>query len=141
MVKFALTETVPVSADRAWAALTDWPGHGRWIPATRVEVDPHDSQSFVAWSGLGPLALEDRMHADAPVIDGDTRRCRVDKLGPVLVGEAEFAVAPGAAPGSCEVSWREEVSVPYLPKVAAPLVGWTAAKLFSWSLRRMARMA
>jgi len=59
---------------------------------TRVELDADDPNAFVAFSGPGPLALEDRMRAVTREFDGSVGACRVDKLGPELVGEAEFTV-------------------------------------------------
>ena len=108
---------------------------------TKVEVDPNDPARFVAWSGLGRLALEDRMHADSVEFDGSTGRGHVNKLGPVLVGDAEFTVAPGRLPSESIVGWRESVRVPYLPRVFAPLVARVGAMLFRSSLKRMARIA
>jgi hypothetical protein len=140
-VAFDVAVVLPITPETAWQRLTDWPSHGDWIPMTRVEVDPADPNRFTAWSGPGPLALEDRMQADPAEFDGSSGRCRVAKLGPVLVGEAEFSVGPALAPGSCTVVWREDVTVPRLPSVFAPAVGWVAARLFALSLRRMSRVA
>ena len=123
----------------AWRRLTDWAGHADWVPMTRVEVDPADPDAFVAFSGPGPLALEDRMRAGERSFDGSTGSCRVDKLGPVLVGEAEFAVRPGETAGSTVVGWREDVLVPHLPRVFVPLVAAAGRFLFGWSLGRMAK--
>ena len=67
------------------------------------------------------------------------RRCVVNKLGPILVGEAEFTVAPGPSGVTSIVTWREDVHVPYLPRFASGIVGRVGAALFSQSLRRMAR--
>jgi hypothetical protein len=119
--------------------LTDWKGHEQWIPMTKVAVDPDDPSSFIAWSGLGRLALEDRMKAEQPTFDGTTGHCRVAKLGPVLVGEAEFTVVPGPDATTAIVSWREAVTVPLLPRFMAPVVGRVGAALFSHSLGRMGR--
>ena len=108
---------------------------------TRVEVDPDNPDRFTAWSGLGRLALEDRMQVREIDHDSDIRRCVVDKLGPILVGEAEFSVAAGPSGVTSIVTWREDVHVPYLPRVLTGIVGRIGAALFSQSLRRMARAA
>ena len=139
-VAFDVAVVIPVAPERAWARLNDWGTHGDWIPMTRVELDPADSSRFTAWSGPGRLALEDRMHAEAAEFDGTSGRCRVRKLGPVLVGEAEFAVGPGLAAGTTLVQWREDVTVPRLPAPLAPIVAWVSARLFALSIRRMARV-
>jgi hypothetical protein len=139
-VAFELDRTVALAPEVAWRRLVDWPGHADWIPMTRVEVDTQDPARFVAWSGLGKLALEDRMHAVEQEFDGVNGHCRVEKLGPVLVGEAAFTVAPGPTAGSSTVSWREDVAVPYLPKFLAPVAAKIGGLLFGASLRRMAKL-
>jgi hypothetical protein len=138
-VHFSLDRTIPISSTSAWQELTDWAGHAAWIPMTRVELDPDDPAAFVAFSGPGALALEDRMRATQSSFDGSSGRCLVAKLGPVLVGEAEFTVAPGPSADSAVVTWREDVTVPHLPGFLAPVAARIGAALFSWSLGRMAR--
>jgi hypothetical protein len=138
-VNFSLERTLPIDSASAWAELTDWAGHAEWIPMTRVELDPDDPAAFVAFSGPGALALEDRMRATQSSFDGSSGRCLVAKLGPVLVGEAEFTVAPGPSADSAVVTWREDVTVPHLPGFLAPVAARIGAALFSWSLGRMAR--
>jgi len=138
-VHFTLERTLPISSEAAWDELTNWAGHAEWIPMTRVKVDPGDPTAFVAFSGPGPLALEDRMRAIESQFDGASGRCLVSKLGPVLVGEAEFTVVPGTSTTSCVVSWREDVTVPHLPRFLAPVAARIGVALFGWSLKRMAR--
>ena len=138
-VAFQLTKTIPMSPERAWARLSDWSTHGEWIPMTRMQVDPADPNRFTAWSGLGKLALEDRMQVVATSTDSDTKSCRVEKLGPVLVGEAEFTVSPAPNPNQCVVAWREDVSVPYLPSFLAPVAAALGKVLFGASIKRMAK--
>lgn len=138
-VVFDLDRTVALAPQQAWARLTDWAGHANWIPMTRVAVDPDDPARFTAWSGPGPLALEDRMRATAMDFDGSSGRCHVDKLGPVLVGEASFTVAPGPDADTSVVTWHEDVVVPHLPGFLAPVAAAVGRLLFGWSLGRMAR--
>jgi hypothetical protein len=106
---------------------------------TRMDVDPTDPSRFTAWSGLGKLALEDRMQVIDTNTSGEKRTCRVAKLGPVLVGEAEFAVSPASTQDQCVVEWREDVTVPFLPRFLAPVVGWFGKLLFGLSISRMAK--
>ena len=138
-VFFQLSKTIPISPERAWDRLSDWSTHGEWIPMTRMEVDPADPNRFTAWSGLGKLALEDRMQVVATSTDTETKTCRVAKLGPVLVGEAEFAVSPASTPGHAVIQWREDVSVPYLPSFLAPVAAALGKALFGASIKRMAK--
>jgi hypothetical protein len=140
-VAFSLERTLEIEPAKAWAMLTDWDGHAEWIPMTRVEVDSTDPARFTAWSGLGALSLEDRMRATESTFDGSSGRCLVEKLGPVLVGEAEFTVRPGPTPGSSVIAWREEVGVPHLPKFLAPAAAGVGKVLFGQSLSRMAKAA
>jgi hypothetical protein len=58
------------------------------------------------------------MHLIDRTVDDCGRRARIAKLGPVLVGEAEFSVSAGIAAGSAVVQWREVVSVPPSPSDA-----------------------
>lgn len=138
-VAFELSRTVPLPVDQAWEMLTDWKGHEQWIPMTRVDIDPSNPDAFVAWSGPRPLALEDRMQVMASSFDGQTGSCRVAKLGPVLVGEASFTVAPGVSDGTTVVGWREDVNVRFVPRLLAPVVARIGSALFSHSLGRMGR--
>jgi hypothetical protein len=115
----------------------DWAGHGEWVPLTRVDVA--DEDNFVAYSGLGPLVLEDRMRVRSRSFDGTVGEVVVDKLGPVLTGQAICRVHRDGA--GTVITWHETVTVPYLPRVLAPVVGAAAAAGFSVSLRQMARHA
>lgn len=141
LVRFRADCEVPLSPERTWAELRDWPGHARWVPMTRVDVDPHDGDRFVAWSGIGPLALEDRMVMHSEDFDGRTGRCEVHKLGPHLTGTAVFTVSPGHQGQTTRVIWDEEVLVPYLPRLLRRPVAAASARFFAHALRRMARMA
>ena len=138
-VVFDATRVVRLEPAEAWRRLVDWRGHGRWVPLTRVDVNATDPTYFVAWTGVGPLQLEDRMHSlEQRFADGEGF-CRVAKLGPVLVGEATFTVTPGIEPGTTLVQWHEDVSVPRLPGFLAPVVGWFSGKAFELSLARMVK--
>ncbi len=140
-VEFSLSRTIDLTPDRAWEMLIDWPGHADWVPMTRIEVDPDNPDHFTAWSGVGRLALEDRMQVREIDHDSDVRRCVVDKIGPVLVGEAEFSVAAGPSGVTSIITWRENVHVPYLPQILAGIVGRVGGALFSHALRRMGSRA
>jgi hypothetical protein len=139
LVEFTVSEVVALSPSDAWKKLVDWGGHGDWIPKTWVEVDPADPNRFVAYSGIKPLVLEDRMHADVVEFDDNVGRAHVHKLGPILVGEADLLVSPGLTDDRSVIVWREAVTVPYLPRFLAPVAGWIGKTLFAQSLRRMAR--
>lgn len=138
-VTFSLEKQINLSSAEAWKRLVDWEGHGKWIPMTKVDVDPTDRTRFVAWTGIRPLVLEDRMHQLTENWDGSQGDSLVAKLGPVLVGEAEFSVKPGDAPNTAVVAWREDVRVPFLPKVLASIVGWVSKQAFAFSIKKMVK--
>lgn len=138
-VAFELEKQINLSSAEAWKRLVDWEGHGKWIPMTRVDVDPTDRTRFVAWTGIRPLVLEDRMHQLTENWDGTQGDSRVAKLGPILVGEAEFSVKPGSAANTAIVKWREDVRVPFLPRVLAPIVGWASKQAFAFSIKKMVK--
>lgn len=64
-VEFTVTHDFDESPGRIWAAMTDWEGHGEWIPSTVVDVDPAGplavGTTFSARTGYGPLMLVDDM--------------------------------------------------------------------------------
>lgn len=138
-VVFSLSEELPMSPQQAWDRLVDWGTHGEWIPMTRVDVDPDDPNRFVAYSGVKPLVLEDRMHATSLHFDGERGEGHVDKLGPLLVGTASFTVVAGPTAGTCLVGWTEDVAVPHLPGFATGVVGWLGRQMFAVAIKRMAK--
>lgn len=139
LIEFTVSVVVPLPPAEAWKRLADWGGHGDWIPMTRVDVDPTDPNRFVAYSGVKPLVLEDRMYADRAEFADGIGRAHVHKLGPVLVGDAELLVSPGLTDDQAVVVWRESVRMKRLPRFVAPIAARIGAVLFAQSLRRMAR--
>ena len=143
-VRFEVRSSFDASSRRVWDEMIDWKGHEQWIPATRVAVDPGDptaiGATFTAFTGLGPLALEDRMRVERCAWDdaASTGDCAVEKLGPVLRGRAGFTVKPEGA-GSVVV-WLEDVTVPYVPQFAAPIVAKLSAAGFRLGMRKLAKL-
>jgi len=126
-----------------WDELVDWKSHAEWIPMTRVKVGsgaPTDvGHEFTAWTGLGPLSLEDRMRVvrcdwDDATSSGD---CEVEKLGPVLNGKAGFTVEPEGA-GSALV-WLEDVTIKFVPQFAAPVFAKIGALGFKQGMKGLAK--
>lgn len=140
-VHFVVTSDFDSPAQAVWNELVDWKAHEAWIPATRVELDDDDGAAvgatFTAWTGYGPLALEDRMRVTECTWDPATQRgsCGVEKLGPVLRGRAGFTVAPNGA--GARVEWVEDVTVRWLPRFAAPFVSRLSAMGFNFGMRRL----
>jgi hypothetical protein len=131
--------------ERAWALVTDWPAHGRWIPLTTVSIDP-DSQAtqglgtrFTGRTALGPIGFDDPMTVTVwqPPDDDKAGRCRVVKRGRWLAGWAEIEVRP--ADGGSRLSWLEDVRPRWTPRLADPVISRVGKLLFDRTLRRLAR--
>lgn len=143
-VAFEVVHRFNAPSQVVWDALIDWPGHAEWIPMTRVAVDPGDpaavGATFTAWSGPGPLALEDRMRVTQLDWDPGARSgtCEVEKLGPVLKGTAGFSVVPSGS--GTELRWVENVTVPVVPQFLAPVVSKLGSAGFSFGMRRLATL-
>lgn len=136
-VAFDVTVSLPCDAATAWIALTDWAGHGNWIPATTMQIldgSGGPGTRFVARSGLGPLGFDDRMAVTE--LDVRTHSARVEKTGPWLTGTAGFTITD--RPTGCDVAWTEDVLAPGIPAFAAPVVAALARRAFRMALHRLA---
>lgn len=137
-----LVERVRVRApvERAWTALTDWAGQGRWMFATTVRLASGDGVSvgsrLIAFTGWGPFAFSDPME----ITDWDPpRRCEVTHTGDVVRGTGVFEVV-ACTDGRSECVWTERL---HLPFGVVGKAGWLVAEpLFRagvrLSLRRFA---
>ena len=145
-IEFTVSHHFDAPAKSVWDEMVDWPSHGQWIPATRVEIAEESGDGLAVgamitgYTGYGPLTLIDRMRISAIDPDQVTGEgsCEVEKLGPILRGRAGFSVTAEAA-GS-RVDWFEEVTVPYLPQLLAPVVNRLSAAGFSLGMRRLAKI-
>ncbi|MCH9677256.1 MAG: SRPBCC family protein [Actinomycetia bacterium] len=136
-VIFKVSKTIAFSADTVFEALADWRGHADWVPLTKVEVlngDGGPGTEFIATSGLGPLALPDRMRVDT--LDREARTSQITKVGPVLTGVVDLTVTE-INENSCTVYWVEDVQVPVLPQFLARPVAAAARTAFNQALGRM----
>ncbi|MFF4587622.1 SRPBCC family protein [Streptomyces sp. NPDC001388] len=144
MVNFQLERTAPLSLEEAWRRLTEWHRHGEVVPLTRVTVvtppPAGEGTVFVARSGLGPFALDDRMEVTVwhPPADDEPGRCRLEKRGRMVRGWAEIEVWPGPG-GRTRVVWREELRIRFLPSPFDPLVRTTARAVFGRAVNRLLR--
>lgn len=143
-VEFEVRHRFDAPARVVWDELVDWEGHAAWIPMTEMDVAPGDptavGATFTATTGLGPLALPDRMEVvrcgwENSTSSGD---CEVRKLGPVLTGTAGFTVTPDGT--GAVVDWVEDVQVPYTPQFLAPVLAWLGAAGFRQGMRRLAKL-
>jgi hypothetical protein len=140
-VHFTVRKYLPLPGRIAYDALVDWRGHAEWVPMTRVVMESGDGgvgTTFIATTGIRPLALPDRMRVEA--MDADARTVTVVKIGPVLTGEVQLAVE-SVGDAACTVLWDEDIRVPWLPGFLAKPVGAIARKAFEVSLARMAKHA
>lgn len=138
-VTFRVAQEMPHPAQTVFEALVDWPGHADWVPMTRVEVLQGDGgvgTVFVATTGLGPLALPDRMRVES--LDRSGMDVTVVKIGPILTGDVQLTVS-ALDEHSSRVDWVEDIRVPWLPQFLARPVGAAASGGFRSSLRRLSR--
>jgi len=138
-VRFTVQRPLDLPAQDVFDELIDWRGHAHWVPMTRVviEEDAGDVGTvFVATTGIGPLALPDRMRVDA--LDRDAMTVRIAKIGPVLTGDVVLQV-DRTTDRSCELLWDEQVRVPVLPQFLAAPVGAVAKVAFSRAITSMAK--
>ncbi len=106
---FTVRRRSPLPPERAWQALTDFAGHGRHIPLTRVTTDPGQPQvgwRFVGVTRAGPVGFSDPMHLTAWE---PPHRFRMVKTGWLLAGWAEVVVDADGT-GSL-VTWIEEIAL------------------------------
>lgn len=137
-VVFTVDRRLPLPPSRVWDALIDWPGHGSWVPATRVRMlagDGGPGTTFVARTGIGPVGFDDTMTVTE--LDEGSRRAVVRKIGPILTGTAGFTVTPDD--GGCRLHWFEDVHVPGLPSLLVPIVRGIARASFGHALGRLRR--
>jgi uncharacterized protein YndB with AHSA1/START domain len=142
-VRFVVTREFDAPVRTVWDALVDWPSHGAWIPATTIDGEPGDptavGYTFTGWTGVRPIALEDRMRVTRCEWDDEASVgvCTVEKIGPLLGGTAGFTVRPvGAGTG---LVWHEDVTVPYLPAFLAPIAEFAGRLGFGLALRSFAK--
>ncbi len=143
-VSFRVHHEFDAPSQVVWDELIDWGSHGAWIPMTHTDIESDDPTAvgarFTAVTGIGRLALVDRMEVVECSWDeaSSSGRCVVEKLGPVLSGQAAFAVTSTAS-GSA-VDWYEDVEVRRLPRFLSPVVARVGAFGFGQSMKRLAKL-
>jgi hypothetical protein len=124
VASFEVVRHTHLSADQAFARLTDWARHAQYIPLTTIRLVGlirHDvGERFVARTSVGPLHFDDPMevvfwHPPAGDLPGV---CRIDKRGRVVLGSTVITVTPSRE-GSV-AHWQEEASV----RALGPLASW-----------------
>jgi hypothetical protein len=139
-VYFAVTRDLPIPADVVFSELIDWKGHAKWVPLTRVQVitgDGGPGTEFVATTGIGPLALPDRMRVDE--LNPAAMTVRITKIGPLLTGVVHLSVTSTGETTS-RLEWVEDIRAPGVPQFLAKPVAAAARKGFQTSITRMATL-
>ncbi len=139
-VKFTVNRDLNLPARAVFDELVDWRGHAKWVPLTKVKVlkgDGGPGTEFIATSGIGPLALPDRMRVDA--LDAEAMTVRVSKIGPVLTGVVHLSVT-ATGEGASRLDWVEDILVPHMPQFLAKPVAAAARMGFQASISRMAKL-
>ncbi len=139
-VKFTVNRDLNLPARAVFDELVDWRGHAKWVPLTKVKVlkgDGGPGTEFIATSGIGPLALPDRMRVDE--LDAEAMTVRVSKIGPVLTGVVHLSVT-ATGEGASRLDWVEDILVPHLPQFLAKPVAAAARMGFQASISRMAKL-
>jgi hypothetical protein len=143
-VSFRVRQEFDAPARVVWDELIDWEAHGAWVPMTHTDVHDDDGTAvgarFTAYTGVGRLALEDRMEVVECTWDEETGsgRCVVDKHGPVLFGQAGFDVT-STSTGSV-LDWFEDVDVKRMPKFLAPVAAKIGSLGFGQGMKRLAEL-
>ena len=139
-VKFTVNRELNLPARAVFDELVDWRGHAKWVPLTKVKVlkgDGGPGTEFIATSGIGPLALPDRMRVDA--LDAEAMTVRVSKIGPVLTGVVHLSVT-ATGEGASRLDWVEDILVPRMPQFLAKPFAAAARMGFQASISRMAKL-
>jgi hypothetical protein len=144
VIAIRTTVAMPAAARAAWALLTDWSAHSRWVPATTVTVVEDTGgvgTRFVGRSHLGPLGFDDPMTVTLfePPTSEAPGRCEIIKTGRVITGTAGFTVT-STGPSTSEVTWWEDIEVtpPSLTRWAGPLLARAGTASFARVLRAAA---
>jgi hypothetical protein len=129
-----LSVEVAAPAERVFAAMTDWPGQGRWMVGTGVSaLSPpgHGAGAELeAFTGVGRLGFLDTMTVttwDPP------RRVDVRHTGRVVRGTGSFEVV-ALGSGRSRFVWGEQL---VMPGGAVGRAGWRVVRpIFRVGLRR-----
>ena len=137
-IYFTVTRDLPLPAGAVFDELIDWKGHADWVPLTRVEVlagKGGPGTEFVATTGVGPLALPDRMRVDE--LDPVAMTTRITKIGPVLTGQVHLSVTP-TGEASSRLDWVEDIRARGVPQFLAKPLAAAARTGFRMSIKRLA---
>lgn len=150
MGAFSIERTVAAPPPQVWQVVTDWAGYGRWMPMTRMRLDPGPTRvgwSFAGLTGVGRLSFADSMRITdwAPPTEAGTGpgAFRVVKTGRLLAGWAEVRVVPLADGRQTRLLWREDIVVrpSVVGRLLAPVTDLVSRVLFTKVINDMAAEA
>ncbi|MDO5630149.1 MAG: hypothetical protein Q4G43_17685 [Mobilicoccus sp.] len=143
MATFTVDLDATCPPDEAWRRIWNLDAHSRVIPLTRLRGDGtgggqlRPGSTFIARTGLGPLAVDDVMTVrrfDAPT--GETPgHAHVDKSGRVVHGNID-ATVEGSSRGS-HLTWTQEIRLLGVPRLADPVVAVVARAAYSSVLKQL----
>ncbi len=145
MAHFEVRLDTSLPARDAWDRVLDLRLHDRLIPLTRITEGMVPAAAlrpgsvFVARTGLGPVAFDDRMvvtEVTAPA-NGSSGVARIQKQGSVIRGSIELRVSP--ASGGSRVTWDQEISVWGVPRALGWLTAGASRAAYGMALRRLLR--
>lgn len=136
---------LPISAERAWALVTDVRNHPRWVPWTRVDAPGNLRVGDVLSTAVGPRSwgggLVDRMQVDRldppspPGTEPADGVVVLRRVGPALLGSREIRVRP-TGPTTCHVAWAEQAHLRAGPRRLTATLLWPVRTYLAWRARR-----
>ncbi|MGI8718463.1 MAG: SRPBCC family protein [Lapillicoccus sp.] len=144
MAAFRIDRECRAPLPEVWATVTDFGGYGRWIPLTRMRLDPGPVRlgwGFAGLTGLGPLSFSDSMLVtewEPPAGSGRRASFRLVKTGQLLGGWAAIELQ-ALGDQQTRLSWREEIVLRPAPlgRRLAPALDPALRHLFAGVLDRM----
>lgn len=145
MAAFTLRAVSSRPAGETFDHLVDWDAHSAAIPLTtlRHAGAPARGQEFVARTGWGRWGFDDPMRVELfrpPAGDAEGALpglVEIAKTGRVVGGRVRWTVTP--TDGGSVVEWQQELTVPWLPRLADPVVGLVGRLAYRAGLRRLLR--
>jgi uncharacterized protein YndB with AHSA1/START domain len=148
MGTFAIERAVDAPPRQVWDVITDWAGYARWIPLTRMRLDPGLTGvgwSFAGLTGISRFRFSDTMVMTdwAPPAGEGPGAFRLVKVGRLLAGWAEVSVLPAADGAQTRLIWRENIVIRpvVLGRLLAPLTDLVNRALFARVIDKMAAEA
>ena len=141
MAQFVVSHDSPLSPADAWARVTNWPEHGKYVPLTSITVTPPGPSAvgtvFTARTAVGRFGFDDPMEIVewSPPVDGSAGSCRLEKRGRVMLGWAELSVQ--AQGSGSRTTWREDVRPAKAPRFVDGPSAASAKLLFGRVLRKL----